>query len=198
MPGQADLHDRNWVGARVRHVEDPRYLTGRGHYTDDIPIPGALHVAFARSTHAHANIVSVDVEGVTKVPGVVAVFTAEDLEGEVDPIAADCSYSTYQQTPQEVLLSKKSRFVGEPIVAVVAEDRYAAEDGADEVRIEYEPLPAVTSVDQAMEEGATVVHEGAPDNVHVWFHRVSGDPDAAFEEADFTSRPRSTSSATSS
>ena len=57
---------------------------------------------------------------------------------------------------------------------------------ADEVRIEYEPLPAVTSVDQAMEEGATVVHEGAPDNVHVWFHRVSGDPDAAFEEADFT------------
>ena len=186
MPGQADLHDRNWVGARVRHVEDPRYLTGRGHYTDDIPIPGALHVAFARSTHAHANIVSVDAEGVMKVPGVVAVFTAEDLVGEVDPIAADCSYSTYQQTPQEVLLSKKSRFVGEPIVAVVAEDRYAAEDGADEVRIEYEPLPAVTSVDQAMEEGATVVHEGAPDNVHVWFHRVSGDPDAAFEEADFT------------
>ncbi len=186
MPGVADLGQPKFVGARVRHVEDPKFLTGNGRYTDDFKLTGMLHAAFARSTHAHARIKSVDVERARQVPGVVAVFTAADIADECSPIVAPCSYPTYQKTPQELLCSELVRFVGEPIAVVVAEDRYAAEDGVDEIEIEYEPLDVVTTVEQALAEGAPVLHETAPDNLHVWFHRVSGDVEKAFEEADFT------------
>lgn len=186
MPGVADLGQPKFVGARVRHVEDPKFLTGNGRYTDDFKLPGMLHAAFARSTHAHALIKSVDVERAREIPGVVAVFTAADIRDEGQPIVAPCSYPTYQKTPQELLCSDRVRFVGEPVAVVIAEDRYAAEDGVDEITVDYEPLEVVTSVEQALAEGAPVIHETAPDNLHVWFHRVSGDLDKAFEEADFT------------
>jgi carbon-monoxide dehydrogenase large subunit len=186
MGGVADLGQPKFVGARVRHVEDPKFLTGNGLYTDDVKLPGMLHAAFVRSTHAHARILSVDVERARRVPGVVAVFTAADIEGEGRPIKAPCSYPTYQQTSQELLVTDKVRMVGDPIAVVVAESRYAAEDGVDEVDVEYDPLPVVTTVEEALADGAPVVHDEAPDNIHVWFHRVSGDVDGAFAEADFT------------
>ncbi|MEA2468012.1 MAG: aerobic carbon-monoxide dehydrogenase large subunit [Thermoleophilaceae bacterium] len=186
MAGVADLGQPKFVGASVRHVEDPKFLTGNGRYVDDFKLPGMLHAAFARSTHAHALIKSVDVERARQVPGVVAVFTAEDIEGEGKPINASCIYDTYQETPQELLVKEKVRFVGEPIAVVVAEDRYAAEDGLDQIEIEYEPLEPVMNVEQALADGAPVLHDTAPDNLHVWFHRHTGDVDKAFEEADFT------------
>ena len=188
MAGVADLGQPKFVGARVRHVEDPKFLTGNGWYTDDHKIPGALHAAFVRSTHGHALIKSVDVERARQVPGVTHVFTAEDIarEGRAAPIKANCSYPTYKQTEQELLVTEKVRMVGEPIAVILAEDRYQAEDGADEVVVEYEPLRAVTSIEEALAEGAPVVHEAAPENIHVWFHRVNGEVEKAFEEADFT------------
>ena len=185
MPGTEDLEKRQWVGAPVRHVEDPRFITGGANYTDDVKLPGVLHVAFVRSTEAHANIKSVDVAPALEIPGVVAAFTGADLADEVLPITAPCSYPTYQQTGQEALATKKVHMVGEAVAAIVAEDRYTAEDGVDAVEVAYEPLQAITDVHEAMAEGAPAIHEEAPDNIHVWFHRVTGDPDKAFAEADF-------------
>lgn len=186
MAGVADLGQPKFVGARVRHVEDPKFLTGQGKYTDDFKLPGTLHVAFVRSTHGHALIKSVDVSKALEVPGVVAVFTADDIRDDCSPIRTPCSLPTYQQTEQELLVSEKVRMVGDPIVAVVAEDRYIAEDGADEVAVVYEPLQAINSIEAALADGAPAIHDSAPDNIHVWFHRVAGDPDQAFEDADFT------------
>jgi len=186
MAGAADLGERRLVGARVRHVEDPKFLTGQGMYTDDFKLPGVLHAAFVRSTHGHARILSVDLSAAREMPGVVAAYAAADIEDECEPIKAPCSYDTYCQTYQDLLAREKVRLVGEPIAVVVAEDRYLAEDAADMVAVEYEPLEAVTSIEQAMADGAPVVHEAAPENVHVWFHRHTGDVNKAFEEADFT------------
>lgn len=182
--GAADLGTRRYVGARVRHVEHPHFLTGNGQYVDDIKIFGALHCAFVRSVHGHARITSVDVEQAKRVPGVVGVFTAADLIGTL-PIETPCTYPTYQTSAQELLVSEKVRMVGDPIVAVVAEDRYQAEDGCNAVEVKYEPLPAINSIEKALADDAPAVHDSIPDNVFVWFHRVNGDPDAAFARADF-------------
>ena len=133
MPGTEDLEKRQWVGAPVRHVEDPRFITGGANYTDDVKLPGVLHVAFVRSTEAHANIKSVDVAPALEIPGVVAAFTGADLADELLPVKAPCSYPTYQQTGQEALATKKVHMVGEAVAAIVAEDRYPAEDGVDAV-----------------------------------------------------------------
>ncbi len=186
MPGVADLGQPKFVGARVRHVEDPQFLTGNGRYTDDFKVPGMLHAAFLRSEHAHALITSIDVEAARRVPGVYGVYTAEDIKDDGLPITTECSYDTFQQTQQPLLAADRVRMVGEPIAVVVAENRYCAEDGVDAIEVEYEPLPPVISIEHALSEGAPTVHDEAPDNLHVWFHRVSGDPDAAFAEADFT------------
>src|SRR3954452_19589234 len=186
MAGTADLGVRRFVGARVRHVEDPKFLTGQAMYTDDFKLAGTLHAAFVRSTHAHALITSVDLSAAKATPGVAAAFAAADIEDACEPIRAPCSYDTYRQTYQDLLAREKVRLVGEPIAVVVAEDRYTAEDGADLVEVEYEPLEAVTRIDQALADGAPVVHEAAPENLHVWFHRHTGDVDRALDQADFT------------
>lgn len=186
MAGAADLGTRRFVGARTRHVEDPKFLTGQAQYTDDFKLAGMLHAAFVRSPHAHARLGAIDTAAAAELPGVNAVFTAEDIQSEAEPIRAPCSYPTYQETPQDLLAREKVRLVGEPVAVVVAENRYIAEDGAELVSVDYEPLEPVTSIEHAMAGGAPPVHETAPDNLHVWFHRVSGDVDEAFEQADFT------------
>ena len=136
----ADIRPR-MVGARVQRVEDPRLLTGRGDYVDDRP--GDLHVAFRRSEHAHARIGSVDASAALAMPGVVAAFDAEALAGVVAPLRATSRMRDYHATELPVLARGKVRYVGEPIVAVVARDRYAAEDGAELVEVECDPLPPV-------------------------------------------------------
>lgn len=186
MAGVADLGQPKFVGASVRHVEDPKFLTGNGTYTDDIKLPGMLHAAFARSIHGRARLTRVDVSAALEVPGVIAAFTAADFADEAGDIRAHCSYPTYCETAQPLLARDEVRMVGEPVAVIIATDRYVAEDALDEVIIEYEPLPAVTTIEQAVAEGAPVVHPAAPENVHVWFHRHTGDVDAAFEQADFT------------
>lgn len=186
MAGVADLGQPKFVGARVRHVEDPKFLRGTGQYVDDFKLPAMLHAAFVRSEHAHALLKSVDVEAARQVDGVFGVYTAKDIAGEGKPITTSCIYETYKDTEQELLVSERVRMVGDPIAVVVAESRYAAEDGADAVEIDYEPLQPVTTIAQALADDAPVIHDAAPENVHVWFHRVSGEPDKAFEEADFT------------
>jgi Aerobic-type carbon monoxide dehydrogenase, large subunit CoxL/CutL homologs len=162
------LHrDGTWVGASVPRREDPRLLTGRGRFVDDIRLPGMLHAAFVRSTEAHARIASVDLSAVREVPGVVAAFSAADL-GLHDIVALlDRPLHEFVPTAMPVLAKDKVRFVGEPIAIVVARDPYAAEDGREAAVVEYEPLPPITSDSAALAEGAALVHEEAPRNTLV-------------------------------
>src|SRR5919106_940782 len=133
------------LGARIARREDPRFLTGRGHYIDDLAPTGTLHAAFARSAEAHAELGAIRIQRALEVPGVVAVLTAEDLDGECGPLRALNSTPGYQECDWPVLATGKVRMVGEPIALVLAEDRYLAEDGAGAVAVDYVPLPVLSS-----------------------------------------------------
>jgi aerobic carbon-monoxide dehydrogenase large subunit len=172
------------VGARVLRREDPRFLTGAGQYVDDIDLPGLLHVAFVRSTQPHALLRSVDVTAAREAPGVAAVLTAADLEGRVTSMRARVGTPGYNECDTPVLAQGKVRMVGEAIALVVADSRYAAEDAAELVSVDYEPLPAVMAIDDALAEGAIAVHDGIPENVFNSFELSTGDVEGAFDRAE--------------
>ena len=155
------------VGARVKRTEDPRLLTGRGTYVDDRHVKGMQHVAFRRSDHSHARIVSIDAAAARALPGVSAVLTAEDLADAIVAVHAISRMAHYYATPILPLASGKVRFVGEPIVAVVAESRYLAEDACELIEIAYDPLPVVVDPEAAARPGAPLLHEEAGTNVLV-------------------------------
>jgi carbon-monoxide dehydrogenase large subunit len=172
------------VGARVLRREDPRLLTGAGAYVDDVDLPGMLHVAFVRSTEAHALLRRVDASAATDVPGVVAVVTASDLAGRVKPMRARIGTPGYRECDMPVLAGDRVRMAGEPIALVIAASRYAAEDGAEAVRVAYEPLPALVTIEQALAPGAPAIHDEVPGNLFNRFEVSTGDVDGAFEAAD--------------
>lgn len=128
------------LGNRVLRKEDPKFLTVGGTYVDDLPLEGALTVTYVRSTVAHARILRVDVEAARTAPGVVAVFTGTDVD--LDPIVPSLGLLN-QQMRRDWLAHRTTRFVGEAVAAIVAEDRYAGADAAELVDIEYEPLDVV-------------------------------------------------------
>jgi len=175
------------VGGRVQRVEDRRILVGRGRYVDDIALPGMLHAAFARSLVAHARIVSIDVTEARALPGVVGVFTAADLESFAKPLNFDFQIEGHRPPVHEALARDKVRFVGDPIVLVVAESRALAEDAAELVLVEYEELPVVMTAAEGLMPDAAVLFEELGDNV---IHRdredqfVFGDIEGAFAAAD--------------
>jgi carbon-monoxide dehydrogenase large subunit len=150
---------------------------------DDVRAAGLLHVAFARSPLAHARIDSVDVEEARRTPGVVAVFTAADL-AEVRPLRPVCTAEGYQDCDVPILARERVVMVGEALAAVVAEDRYQAEDGADVVYAELDPLEPLTTIEAALAETASAIHPEVPGNQFLEFTAASGDVDAAFAAAD--------------
>ena len=155
------------VGAKVKRTEDPRLLTGSGMYVDDRDVKGMLHVAFRRSDHAHARIVSIATAAARAFPGVVAVFTAADIADTIVAVLAISRMANYYATPILPLASGKVRFVGEPIVAVIAESRYVAEDACELIEIAYDPLPPVVDPEAAARPDAPLLHEEAGTNVLV-------------------------------
>jgi carbon-monoxide dehydrogenase large subunit len=132
------LRPRN-IGTRVRCVEDRRLLTGLGTFTADRAVAGALHVTFRRSDHAHALISSIGTAAAAAMPGVFAVYTAQDLRDLVEPVQAVSRLKYYQPTPFYPLAREKVRYVGEPVAAVLADNRYVAEDARDRIEIAYQP-----------------------------------------------------------
>jgi carbon-monoxide dehydrogenase large subunit len=172
------------IGARVARREDPRLLTGRGTYVDDVSLPRMLHAAFVRSSEAHALIAEIDTAEASELPGVAAVLTADDLEGRAIPIRALNSTPGYQECDTPVLASGKVRMVGEPVVLVIADSRYAAEDGAAAVSVDYDPLRPLLEMEEAIAEGAPAIHDEIPDNLFNRFEAASGNLEAAFAEAD--------------
>jgi aerobic carbon-monoxide dehydrogenase large subunit len=171
------------VGARVKRVEDPRLLTGQGSFADDRLIPGALHVAFRRSDHAHARIAAIECSEARNLPGVFAIFTGEDLEGVVKPIVATSRMKSYHPTPIHVLARGKVRHVGEAVVAVLAESRYVAEDALEHVQIAFEALGAVVDPEAAIRVEAPLLHEDAGTNVLLSREFARGDVDAVMAQA---------------
>src|SRR3712207_3925710 len=153
-----------WFGAPVQRNEDPALLTGAATFVDDVQLPGMLHVAFVRSQWGHGRIRSIDTTAAAKKPGVVRVFTATDLgdywkPGPLlvsPPPIPNLVFTARTQVP---LAFDKIRHVGEPIVAIVAESRYAAEDAAEEVIVDVEPLEAVVDLERALDPDAPRVHD---------------------------------------
>ena len=135
---------QRYIGSPIKRSEDTRILTGRGHYVDDIALPGMLHAAFVRSPSAHARIVSVETAAARDAPGVVAVVTGEELETAINPGPTGIAALMGGSGPSFTMLcTDKVRLVGDPIVMVVAESRYQAEDACELVEVEFEDLPAV-------------------------------------------------------
>jgi aerobic carbon-monoxide dehydrogenase large subunit len=179
-----EIHARpKIIGARIKRTEDPRLLTGRGAYTDDRQVARELHVAFRRSDQAHARIRAIDCVAARAAPGIVAVFTAEDLADAVKPLLATSRMANYHATPILPLALAKVRYVGEPVVGVVAESRYQAEDALALIDIRYEPLPLAADPEQALRPDAPLLHEDAGTNVIVAREFKRGDAEAAFSSA---------------
>ena len=176
-----------WIGKPVRRVEDFRLLTGRGTFIDDHPPVGNIHhAAIVRSRYAHARIVGYDVTRARAAEGVVAVITGEHVAKETRPFAVGVTTPVHYYCAA----TDKARFVGEPVAVVVARDRYLAEDAAELVEVEYEPLPAVIDPEKALEPDAPVLHDKVGTNLAGHRRLVYGDPERAFREAEVVLRER--------
>src|SRR5215207_8785667 len=154
-----------FVGQRVQRREDARLVTGHGSYVDDVVVPGMLHVAFVRSDIPCGTITSLDVSAARDLPGVVAVFTGAELNGDVAEAWVDFEGGDTGR-PFRMMADGDVRFAGEPVVLVVAESRYIAEDACDLVELEIEPIDAIVGHDAALAPGARSVHPERGDNIH--------------------------------
>lgn len=168
-----------YAGTRVRRVEDPRLLTGRGTFVDDVVRPGMLHACFVRSPFARARIGAIDTSAALAAPGVRAVFVAADINPAVHELWYTAQGSRVPDTPRPLLAEGEARFAGDPVALVVADDRYLAEDAAELVEVDYEPRPAVADYRDARECDDRV-HEDWPANVA---GAMGGAPPEAVEEA---------------
>jgi carbon-monoxide dehydrogenase large subunit len=186
----SDLLRPRHVGMPIRRTEDPRLLTGNGEFTADRKPDRALHVAFRRSEQPHATILRIDATGALTAPGVVAVFTADDVAEDYKPVIPFSRMPNYYATPIRALASKKVRYVGEAVVAVIAEDRYLAEDALELIDIEYAPLGAVTDPEYAASENAPRLHEEAATNVLIAREFKTGDAAADLAAAHVRVRDR--------
>lgn len=174
----------DYIGKSVKRVEDYRFITGRGTYTDDIVLPGMTHAWIVRSPYAHARIKTIDVEAARSQPGVVAVFVGQDIVDDgVNPIPTGWQIGAdMKEPPHHTLAVDKVRHVGDGVAVIIAETRQAAQDAAEHLEVDYEPLPAVVGMEQALAEGATLVHEDASGNLS--FTWELGDKEAATAALD--------------
>src|SRR5262245_21610485 len=181
------------MGASVKRKEDPAFLRGEGRYVDDIRLPGMLHAAFVRSIYAHARIGRIDKAAALAVPGVYAVIVFADLPESVRrqtlPLLVPNPAIRQARMPY-ALVRDEACYVGEPIACVVADSRYLAEDAAQRVEVEYEPLPAASDCRDAFEAGAPLAHAGSESNVAARFPVRAGDADRAFAGAAHVFRER--------
>lgn len=165
------------VGKSIKRVEDPRFIQGKGKYVANLKIPGMAYAAIVRSPHAHANIKAIDASAALAMDGVIAVYTGADLAADnVGGLPCGFNPPDIKTAPHPALAVNKVRHVGDGVAVVIAEDRYIAQDAADTVVVDYEPLPAVVDAKKAAQQGAPLVHDEIPDNVS--FHWPLGTRDA--------------------
>ena len=178
------------LGASIKRREDPRFITGKGNYTDDLKLAGMTHAAFVRSPHANAKIRKIDTSKASKAPGVVAIFTGKDMTG-VNSLPCGWLLPELKIPAHMPLASDAARYVGDPVAIVIAESQSAASDAADLVAVDWEVLPSVTATEQATAKGSVQIHEVAPDNVAFkWQIGDAAATDAAFKSAAVTVKKR--------
>lgn len=178
-----------YFGQPIKRNEDPRLLTGQALFTDDVHLPGMLHIAFVRSDYAHGYIRSIDIGAALETSGVIAVYTAEDLgvywqPGPLlvpPPPIPDLLFNPRTQVP---LAKGKVRHVGEPIAVVVAESRYLAEDAAEKVVVMIDPLPAIVDIERALAPNVPLIHEDLEQNLNAHVVQRKGDYESARLQAD--------------
>lgn len=177
-----------YFGERIKRNEDPRLLTGQGLYVDDVDLPDMLHAAFLRSPYAHARIHNIDVSQARQRAGVIAVYTAGDLgdywkPGPLlvsPPPVKDIVFNEKTQVP---LAKDKVKFAGEPVVMVLAESRYIAEDALADIQVDYEPLAAVVDMEKALGAGSPLIHEEIGSNIAAHVVQTKGDYESAKRDA---------------
>ena len=173
-------------GASVKRREDPRLITGQGMFTDDFKLPRMLQMTVLRSPYAHARIRSIDTSQAKALPGVRAVYTAQDLEGKVAPMP--CAWlvpdSDLHVPVYAALASDKVRFVGDAVAIVVADDSYIADDALDLIAVDYEELPVVVNQEEALKPGAPQLYDDVPGNQAFHWKFRNGDPDGALASAE--------------
>jgi len=172
------------LGASIKRREDPRFITGKGNYTDDLKLAGMTHAFFVRSPHANAKIRKIDTAKASKAPGVVAIFTGKDMTG-VNSLPCGWLLPELKIPPHMPLASDAAHYVGDPVAIVIAESQSAASDAAEMVVVDWEVLPSVTSTEKAAARGSQQIHEVAPNNEA--FKWQIGD--AAAIEAAFKAAP---------
>ena len=192
---------QRYMGQGLLRKEDPELLTGEGRYVDDITLPGMAWLAFARSPVAHARITRIDTSAAKQMPGVVAVFTGEELAGEW-AAGLPCAWPIANRVlPEEPtrdarlpdhwpLAKDRVRYQGDAVAVVVADSRAHAKDALEAIDVDYEELPVVTDMEEALKEGAPVIHDSFGDNeAYVW-KLASGEVDKVFSEAPVVVKER--------
>jgi len=181
------------VGQSVPRSEDPMLLRGKGHYTDDVSLPGQAYAVMVRSRNAHGIIGAIDADAARKMPGVLGVYTAADLQG-YGPLKCIVPFKNRDGSPMKkpwrgALATDKVRYVGDPVAFVVAETVLAAKDAAEAVLLEIEALPAVISAEDAARDGAPLLYDDVPGNVSLDYHYGDADAvNAAFAAAAHVTR----------
>ncbi|WP_342361590.1 xanthine dehydrogenase family protein molybdopterin-binding subunit [Terrarubrum flagellatum] len=178
------------IGARVVRKEDQRFVTGKGRYVDDINRPGQAHAVFVRSPHAHGNIKKIDASAALKKPGVLAVYTGADIAADkIGGLICGWMIHSKDGSPMKAgahpaLAQGKVRYVGDHVAVVIAETYAQAKDGAEAVNVDYDVLPALVDMNDALKKGATAIHGEAPENtVYNWHLGDKAATDAAFAKA---------------
>jgi carbon-monoxide dehydrogenase large subunit len=168
----------------VKRVDDPKLLRGSGRFVGDIRLPGQLEAAFLRSPHAHARVLRVNVRAAADATGVLTVLTGADAIRQAQPIRAYLKVPGFKGSALPCLATDAVRFVGQPIAAVVAQNRQLAEDAVELIEVDFETLPAVVDARGSLEPGAPLLFEEWGDNVHAESSFSAGDVDGAFANAD--------------
>src|SRR5512134_93156 len=180
--------ETNLIGRAVRRREDVRFLTGTGQFTDDVVQPNQTRAVFVRSPHAHARIRGIDTAKAKAAAGVLAVYTGDDLQGvnglPCGWLITSTDGTPMKEPPHPVLAKGKVRYVGDPVVLVIAETLAEARDAAEQVEVDYEVLPAVVDAVAALQAGAPQIHDEAPGNkCYTWALGDQAAVDAAFAQA---------------
>ena len=172
------------IGDSIRRREDPRLITGKGTYVDDVRLVGMLHLALARSPHAHARITNVDTSAALDVEGVVGVYTGADLHEQLGSLICGWVVPDTKEVPHPPIAIDKVNTVGDVVAAIVADDPRTAADAAELVVVDYDVLDAVVDMEAGVQDGAAQIHEDAPNNIAFEWEVGGGDYDAAAAGAE--------------